>query len=272
MTVDTTPRSNGRCEASEGSEVRTGLISGVNFTNQSVRYTVVDRLAIFEGDIVLGTVEAMEAAVARGEADLPGSAGLVTPDEKLRWPGGSVPYVIDPGLPQPERARDAIAHWEQHTKIRFVRRTAANAASLPDFVAFEAAGGCSSPLGRRGGRQVISLGPNCKTGNAIHEIGHAVGLWHEQGRADRGQFVAIHLENVDPANRHNFDQHVVDGDDVGDYDYDSIMHYGSKAFSNNGQDTISPVNPADGARLGQRNGLSAGDIAAIRALYPSIHP
>jgi hypothetical protein len=49
----------------------------------------------------------------------PGVAGLGTSEEKLRWPGGRVPYVIDPALPQPERVRNAIAHWEQHSQIRF---------------------------------------------------------------------------------------------------------------------------------------------------------
>jgi hypothetical protein len=64
---------------------------------------------------------------------------------------------------------------------------------------------------------------------------------------------------------HNFDQHIVDGDDIGPYDYGSIMHYPATAFSRNGQPTIVAKN---GAPIGQREGLSAGDIAAMQALYP----
>ena len=39
---------------------------------------------------------------------------------------------------------------------------------------------------------------------------------------------------------HNFDQHISDGDDVGTYDYGSIMHYPRDAFSIDGSDTITP--------------------------------
>jgi hypothetical protein len=68
---------------------------------------------------------------------------------------------------------------------------------------------------------------------------------------------------------HNFNQHITDGDDVGAYDFGSIMHYPRDAFSVDGSDTITPI-PAlpPGVVMGQRNGLSAGDIAAARVLCP----
>ena len=56
-----------------------------------------------------------------------------------------------------------------------------------------------------------------------------------------------------------------DGDDVGPYDYGSIMHYPATAFSKNGQPTIVTKN---GATIGQRQGLSPGDIAAVQSMYP----
>jgi predicted transcriptional regulator len=118
------------------------------------------------------------------------------------------------------------------------------------------------------GSQDVSLGDGCTTGNAIHEIGHTVGLWHEQSREDRDSYVQIHWENIEAGKEHNFDQHISDGDDVGAYDYGSIMHYPRDAFSSNGQDTITPTNPST-ASIGQRTALSAGDIAAVASMYGS---
>uniref|UniRef100_A0A0M3JCS5 Metalloendopeptidase n=1 Tax=Anisakis simplex TaxID=6269 RepID=A0A0M3JCS5_ANISI len=49
------------------------------------------------------------------------------------------------------------------------------------------------------------------------------------------------------------------------YDYKSVMHYDSTAFSKNGQPTIEPK--ASGTKLGQREGFSQNDIKKINILY-----
>ena len=45
-------------------EVRTGFVKGNTFGHRPVRYSVIDGEAIFEGDIVLGSVDEMERLVA----------------------------------------------------------------------------------------------------------------------------------------------------------------------------------------------------------------
>ena len=56
-------------------------------------------------------------------------------------------------------------------------------------------------------------------------------MWHEQSREDRDRFVKINWQNIQAGREHNFNQHMSDGDDIGAYDYQSIMHYGSNYFA-----------------------------------------
>lgn len=256
----------------DSNDVRTAVISGDTFKNRVVQYAAVDGLAVFEGCIVLGTVEEVEAATqdARAALDAEGAEsdvahGVVITGQDKRWPGGLMPYEVDPALPNKSRVTNAIQHWRDNTAMRFVERTSANASQYPNYVRFRPASGCWSQVGMRGGRQDIGLANGCSTGSTIHEIGHAFGLWHEQSREDRDSKVRINWQNITAGKEHNFNQHISDGDDIGPYDYNSIMHYGRFAFSKNGQPTIDTI-PA-GISIGQRSTLSQGDIDAIHAIY-----
>src|SRR5687768_10604422 len=101
-------------EAQGSEEVGTASISGLTFRAKAVQYAVVDGRAIFEGDIDLGSVEEVEQSntAMRGET---ATRGVVLSGSQFRWPGGVVPYEIDPAMPDQQRLTDAIAHWEANT-------------------------------------------------------------------------------------------------------------------------------------------------------------
>jgi Astacin (Peptidase family M12A) len=254
-------------ELLSGTEVKTALVVIQGVGLRSWQYVNIEGRARVEGCIDLGSVAEVEAQnkalranpqQAKGDVEAFGDAIKAI---RFRWRDKIVPFTIDPRLPDPERVTQAIEHWHQKTPMRFAERKPEHR----DFVTFRPGSGCSSSVGRQGGQQFVNLGPECSTGNCIHEIGHTIGLWHEQSRIDRDLFIQIDFQNIIPGMEHNFLQHVSDGIDLGGYDYGSIMHYPATAFSKNGQPTIIPVG---GQAIGQRQGLSAGDIAAVKEIYP----
>lgn len=242
---------------------------GTGLKLKAFQYVAIDGHARVEGCIDLGPVAEVEqnnetlrknvSALMAGTLE-PKGAGMRA--LRYRWPKGIVPYTIADELPNQQRVIDAIKEWESRTHIRFPKRTATDV----NYITFAPGSGCSSNIGMQGKQQFITLGDACTTGNCIHEIGHALGLWHEQSRVDRDLYVRVLLQNVMPGKEFNFSQYTADeGLDLGSYDYGSIMHYPANAFSKNGKPTIEPVIPHD---IGQRDHLSAGDIQAIGELYP----
>lgn len=64
-------------------------------------------------------------------------------------------------------------------------------------------------MGKFGGAQILSLeppdekGPNCleNEGRAIHELMHALGIFHEHSRTDRDMYINVHYENIIPGKK-----------------------------------------------------------------------
>ncbi len=185
------------------------------------------------------------------------------------WPDGVVPYVIssDFSSDQRDEVEAAIEHWNMRTIMRLRPMTTGDV----DFVRFEPAeGSCRSPVGRQPGGQSVRCDvlDGFHRGNIIHEIGHAVGFWHEHTRPDRDMFVTVHEDNIEPDAIGNFD--IGMGRVLTGYDYGSIMHYGRRGFAiDDDEDTITPIDPD--ADIGQREGLSALDLLGICLIYGAPH-
>ena len=212
-------------------------------------------------------------------ADIKQKASIIS-TEFTTWPNNIVRYHFHSNISLERRReiRQAMDHWEEHTCLRFLSRDREDS----DYIEFVSFGpSCfSSHIGWRGGKQVVNLLPRCKFGISVHEIGHAIGFWHEQSRPDRDNYITMHYENIrgGTGNPNFFKRSSFEIDYQGStYDYGSIMHYptdwgvfpgckGERCI------TMSVNNPEEYRRqgspkLGHLRGLSPEDIKQTNRLY-----
>jgi hypothetical protein len=244
--------------------IETGFILDGNGEPMEIAYEVREGRAIFEGDIDLGPAAgiARTAEQLRGRPDGP-RYGVVRDGSSARWSYARVPYVIASNLPSPSRVTNAIAHIEANTgRIDFVART-----NQTDYIYIRPSSGCSSSVGRVGGVQYVNLASGCSTGNTVHELLHAAGMYHEQSRCDRDSYVQILWDNIEAGYEGNFNRQCSYATDYHGYAEGSIMHYGAYAFSANGLPTIRSLRGLD-SQMGQRSGMNSTDIATINTIYP----
>ena len=138
-----------------------------------------------------------------------------------------------------------------------------------DYIMVKKSQGCYSHVGRREGSQELSLGNGCFVQRTIiHTFGHALGLYHEQSRPDRDQYVEIIHNNIRPTMAHNFAKKSSYNVTSVPYDGRSIMHSTHRAFSRNGLVTIrSKIPGLPDEELGSSDKFTDLDIAKLKLLY-----
>ncbi|MFP2997830.1 M12 family metallopeptidase [Spongiivirga sp. MCCC 1A20706] len=260
---------------------------------ENISYYVEKGLAMFQGDIVLGTARNVvdpppkplpkkrnfsqygEIRPTRPSSGVSSTtSALVTRvsdgliNRNWLWNKGIIPYLIKSGDFSNAETRvilDAIDEinrrtnlnivpkWKVQNHIRFIKDRDMNAAG-------------KSKVGRGRIFQRIRLNQDVSRNTVIHELLHAAGAWHEQSRSDRDRHVRILWDNIQSGTSSNFKKHASDGYKVTPYDENSIMHYGGYAFSKDGSPTI--VNARTGNPVTPGSGLSSYDVDGINTIYP----
>ncbi|KAI5632352.1 astacin (Peptidase family m12A) domain-containing protein [Phthorimaea operculella] len=193
------------------------------------------------------------------------------------WKHGIIPYFIDPktydnGLA--EIIMQAFDYFERATCIRLQRLrekpTDKMSIELVEWVYI------TNPMGIRQcvhsnewipnkGVQMVVFGYDCmSTGEIVHEVMHILGFAHEHNRPDRDGYVSIMWDNIKPGYKKYFEMRSQDVLLRLPYDYASVLHYPPRAFSKNGQITVSAK---AGVKIGQREGLSQTDVEKVALIF-----
>lgn len=190
------------------------------------------------------------------------------------WPGGIVYYEFNDNVSAANRttAINAMAEWEAVANIDFRARN-----GEANYIHIQSSTANNSEVGMIGGRQIINITSWGTMFVIVHELGHSLGIWHEQSRTDRDNFITVNWDNIEEGKEHNFEIRD-DSGHYGPYDFDSVMHYGSCGFSICDDCTsasacrtitVKPAYAADWqANIGQRNHLSRMDAMTMSFLYP----
>lgn len=188
-------------------------------------------------------------------------AGVITGKCSERWGSGCIPFVIDKSIEsRRDQILDAIDILNRYTNAGFADYH--NRTIPSSYILIRDGSSCSSSIGKQPNGQAVNLDEGCGTLAMVHELMHAIGIFHEQAREDRDLYIDILWENIQENRDWNFRIRTpseIPPVPYADYDYDSVMHYGEYFFSKNGGKTIS----ARGNKVGQFRKVSDLDFATV---------
>lgn len=152
-------------------------------TNIQIIYSTAIESDYFENEFLLGDERKNDRNAMKSPAN--------------KWPLGIVPYRF--GDEYIERDKAAVLHamevFREKTCIKFVLKRDHHS----EYIVFKKSkSGCGTLVGYKTEPVDVSLSEKCLklTGAIQHEILHVLGLWHEQSRPDRDEFVDILWDNI----------------------------------------------------------------------------
>lgn len=191
--------------------------------------------------------------------------------------GGAVYIYIDSDVSNKNRIYDAINEWESATVLDFIELSSPGSNTSSNWIHFKSStSGCSSTIANFQTLNVVRLSSSCTVNNIKHEIGHAIGLFHEHQRIDRDDYLEIFWSNIPEESRNNYrllntliySFTLGDGYSAfseGNFDFNSIMIYNTFQTINGSQVSVL-VKKSDGSQIIKTGDITLTDAETVNRL------